>query len=162
MTSFTRVPPGLYRQAEPEAGKILPALTGRLKSCRPAEVFDPDWDYVLTSRASTVAVVSALCCAEHDVPEHVWPQAMRVHCPKAWRVLADAGISFEQWNAGRCDAVLSSRIGATANNELGGYEVFAVMDVPAAVASVVDALGAVPVFTDEPSPDRGKHGGSYS
>lgn len=96
MTTFTRIPPGLYRHAEPEAGEILPALTGRLKSYRPVEQFDPEWTYVLTGRASVVAVVAALHCSEHDVPDHVWREVMRLYCPTASRMLAAAGVSFEQ------------------------------------------------------------------
>lgn len=146
MTTFTAIPHDLYRQAEPDAGEILPALTGRLRSSRPVEQFDPNWDYVLTGRASTVAVVSTLYCAQ-TVPEHVWPEVLRLYCPTTWRMLTDAGISFEHWNTGRCEAVLCSRVAATANTELGGYAVFAVMDVPAAVAEVVTTLGDVPTFT---------------
>jgi len=147
MTTHTRIPNDLYRHAEPEAGEILPALTGRLKPRRPVEQFDPDWGYVLTGRASTVAVVAALHCGHTDVPEHVWPEVLRLYCPTAWRMLTEAGISFEQWNLGRCEAVLCSRVAATANTELGGYAVFAVMDVPACTAEVAATLGAVPTFT---------------
>lgn len=147
MTTYTPIPHNLYRHAEPDAGEILPALTGRLKRSRPVEEFDPNWGYVLTGRASTVAVVAALHCGQTDVPEHVWPEVMRLYCPRAWRMLAEAGISFEQWNLGRCEALLCSRVAATANTELGGYAVFAVLDVPAAVAEVIGTLGGVPTFT---------------
>jgi hypothetical protein len=147
MTSFTPIPDDLYRNAEPEAGEVLPALTGRLKRCRPVEEFDPNWTYILTGNASTVAVVAALHCGHTDVPERVWPEVMRRYCPTAWSLLAEAGISFEQWNLGRCDAVLCSRVAHTANTELGGYAVFAVMDIPAAVAEVVATLGEIPTFT---------------
>ncbi|GAA1020453.1 MULTISPECIES: hypothetical protein [Amycolatopsis] len=147
MTACTPIPRDLYRRAEADAGEIRLALTGRLKSRRPVEVLDPDWElHPRTGRASTVAVVSALCCGEHDVPEHAWPEVLRLYCPTAWRMPAEAGISFEQWNTGRCETVLSSRIGATANAELGGYAVFAAMDVPV-VAEVVAVLGAIPTFT---------------
>ncbi len=43
--------------------------------------------------------------------------------------------------------MLCSRVAATANTELGGYAVFAVMDVPAAVAEVVGTLGDIPTVT---------------
>lgn len=147
MTTFLPIPHDLYRHAEPEAGEILPALTGRDKRYRPVERFDPNWGYILSGRASTVAVVSALYCGELDVPERAWPEVLRLYCPDAWRMLAEAEISFEQWNSGRCEAVLGGRVGVTANTELGGYAVFAVMDVPAVVADVVGTLGAVPAFS---------------
>jgi hypothetical protein len=147
MTTFTPIPRNLYHHAEPDAGEIRPALTGRFKRDRPVEQFDPNWSYVLSGRASTVAVVSALHCGEHDVPEHVWPEVLRLYCPTAWRMLTEVGISFEQWNLGRCEALLSGRVAATANTELGGYAVFAVMDVPAAVAEVIGTLGGIPTVT---------------
>ncbi|QWF85768.1 hypothetical protein [Amycolatopsis sp. CA-230715] len=148
MTTFTPVPRDLYRQAEPEAGEILPALTGRFTRDRPVEVFAPDWDYLLTGRASTVAVVAALHCGEHDPPDHAWPEVMRLYCPTAWQMLADADITFEQWYVGDCEAVLRNRIAAAANTELGDYAVFVMVDVPAMVAEIIGTLGAVPTFTD--------------
>lgn len=146
MTTFMPIPWNLYHCAEPEAGEILPALTGRLRRSRPVEQYDPNWTYILTGNASIASVVAALHCGHTDVPERVWPQVLRLYCPAACRLLTDAGISFEQWNLGRCDAVLCARVAATANAELGGYAVFAVMDVPAAVAEVVATLGSVPTF----------------
>jgi hypothetical protein len=50
----------------------------------------------------------------------------------------------EHW---RCEAVLASRVAATANTELGGYAVFAVRDVPAIFAEVVGTLADIPTFT---------------
>ncbi|MFE0025472.1 hypothetical protein [Amycolatopsis sp. NPDC059021] len=147
MTTFTPIPRNLYRHAEPDAGEILPALTGRFKRHRPVEEFTPNWGYVLTGRASTTAVVAALYCGQTDVPEHGWREVMRLYCPTAWRLLTEAEVSFEQWNLGRCEAVLCSRVAATANTELGGYAVFAVMDVPAAVAEVIGTLGDIPTFS---------------
>ncbi len=146
MPTFPRIPHDLYRHAEADAGEILPALTGRLKRYRAVEQFHPNWTHMLSGTASTVAVVAALHCGPDDVPERMWPEVMRLYCPTAWRMLADAGVSFEDWNRGRCDAVLASRVGATANTELGGYAVFAVMDLPAVTAAVVAALGSVPTF----------------
>lgn len=57
------------------------------------------------------------------------------------------GISFGQWNFGRCDAVLCAWAAATANTELGGYAVFAVLDVSTAIAEVIATLGCVSIFT---------------
>jgi len=91
--------------------------------------------------------VAGVCCGDADVPEHAWEGVLRQYCPAAWRLLAEAEVSFAEWNTGRCEVVLAARVGATANRELG-YEVFAVLDVPAAVATVVAALGAVPEFSD--------------
>ncbi len=130
MTTFIPIPPDLYRHAEPDAGAILPALTERLKRSRPVEQFDPNWGYVLTGLASTGAVVAALHCGQTDVPDHVWPEVMRLYCPTAWSLLTSSGVPFERWQVGRCEAMLHSRVAATANTELGGYAVFAVMDVP--------------------------------
>ncbi|MFK0244522.1 hypothetical protein ACIQUM_07475 [Amycolatopsis azurea] len=152
MTRFLDIPHDLYRQAEPAAGEILPALTGRLKSSRPTEQFAPDWDYVLSGQASVTAVVAALHCAYSDFPEHAWSTVMRLYCPIAWRLLTDAGVSFDDWNRGRCDADFCSRVGAAANAELDGYAVFAVMDVSAAAAEIVTTLGGMPTFT---SPNDG-------
>ncbi|QXV57434.1 hypothetical protein [Amycolatopsis sp. TNS106] len=158
MTRFLDIPPDLYHRAEPAAGEILPALTGRLKSHRSIEQFAPDWDYVLSGRASVTAVVAALHCASSDVPEHAWPTAMRLYCPIAWRLLTDAGVSFDEWDRGRCDANFSGRVGSAANAELDGYAVFAVMDVPAAVTEIVTTLGGMPTFTPSndavASPDK--------
>ncbi|MFI5593514.1 hypothetical protein ACIA5G_51395 [Amycolatopsis sp. NPDC051758] len=147
MTTFKPVPRDLYRNAEREAGEVLPALTGRLKRYRPVEEFEPNWAHVLSGTASVVAVVAALHCGHLDVPERAWPEVLRLYCPTAWRLLSQAEVSFEKWNLGQCDAVLCATVAAVANTELGGYAVFAVMDVPAAVAQVVATLGTFPTFT---------------
>lgn len=146
MTDFKPIPRDLYRHVEPEAGTVRPALTGRLRPRRPVDEFDPDWGYVLAGRASKQAVVAALCCGSADVPERVWPAVLRLYCPQAWALLAEAQVSFDEWNTGRTDAVLSSEVAATANSELDGYAVFASLDVPVAVAEVVAGLGQVPKF----------------
>jgi len=49
---------------------------------------------------------AALRCGHTDVPERARPEVLRLYCPAAWRLLAEAGISFGQRNLGRCDAVL--------------------------------------------------------
>ncbi|MCI2421139.1 hypothetical protein MOQ72_27215 [Saccharopolyspora sp. K220] len=120
---FKEVPRDLYRQVEREAGDVHPALTGRYRSRRPREEFDPDWEYLLTAQASKKAVVAGLCCATLDVPEYIPPLILEVHCPKAWQLLVNAGVSYEQWNTGHCPAGFQSTVAAVANTELDGYAV---------------------------------------
>jgi hypothetical protein len=146
MTEFLPIPFDLYRRVEPEAGQVLPALTGRYRARRPREEFTPDWRYLLSGRASVEAVVAGLGCGTVDVPGHAWPAVLRTYCPAAQALLDQAGVSVEDWRTGRAEAVLSATVAATANRELGGDAVFAVMDVPALVADVVGELGTVPRF----------------
>ena len=146
MTEFKRIPHDLYRQAEPQAGEVWPALTGRLKSRRPREQFEPNWSYLLSGRASPTAVVAGLYCGHTDVPEHVWPEVMRMYCPTAWGMLTAAEVPFTDWQTGHCDAVLSSTVAAIANTELDHFNVFAVIDVPVMVAEIVGTLGGIPRF----------------
>lgn len=137
--TFKPIPADLYHRVEPEAGQILPPLTG-------AEAFAPDWDYLLSGNASKAAVVAGLHCGRMDPPEHAWSQVFLTYCPKASALLADAGVSFETWRTGRAEAVLESRVAAAANTELDGFAVFRVLDVPAMVATIIAELGAVPRF----------------
>lgn len=143
---FKEIPRDLFRQVEPEAGEVLPALKGRLKPRRPVDEFVPDWSYLLTVKASKVAVVAGLENGWLGVPPHVWESVVRVHCPRAWKLLVDAQASFEQFQTGRVPAELGNAVAATANLELGGYMVFGVMDVPSIVAEIVGDLGALPTF----------------
>lgn len=143
---FMAVSPDLYRTAEPEAGTVLPPATGRYKRQRPTEQFDPNWEYLLTGRASTAAVVACVTNGWVDVPERVWPEILRLYCPKAWAMLAGAGVSFESWQAGHCPAPLRGQVSVTANTELGGYAVFVVVDLPELEAYLIDAFGQLPHF----------------
>lgn len=144
--TFKEIPRDLYRQVEPEAGNVLPALKGRYRSYRPHDEFEPNWTYLLSGHASKAAVVAGLYNGLLDVPSHVWPKVVELYCPRAWRLLVEAGVTYEQWNTGRCPAELGSSAAAVANAELDGYEVFAVMDVPAMVAEIIGTLGTVPRF----------------
>lgn len=146
LSTFTPIPWDLYRHAEPEAGTILPALTGRWKAARPHEQFDPDWTYLLSGNASTIAVIAGLHCGSTDVPDHAWAHVLRLCCPAAATLLTAAGVTVEQWRVGRCPAPLGGEVAATANAELGGYQVFPVMDAAAVTAQVIAALGQVPRF----------------
>ncbi|WP_067665598.1 hypothetical protein [Nocardia miyunensis] len=143
---FIPVPPDLYRAAEPEAGTVLPPATGRYKRQRPTEQFDPNWEFLLTGHASTTAVVACVTNSWVDVPERVWPEILRLYCPKAWAMLAGAGVSFESWQVGHCPAPLRGQVSATANMELGGYAVFVVMDLPDLEGYLVKAFGQLPHF----------------
>lgn len=74
------------------------------------------------------------------------PRVLETYCPQAWTLLLSAGVSYTQWNTGRCEAVLPNTVAATANTELGGYEVFPVIDLPGTVAAIVGELGHIPRF----------------
>lgn len=125
MPQFTPVPRDLYKQAEPEAGDILPALTGRMRSRRPFDEFDPDWEYILTGKASVAAVVAALCNNSAEAPEYMDERVFALYCPKAQAMLAANGVSYGRWVSGHCPGDLMDRVAAVANTELGGWAVFA-------------------------------------
>lgn len=146
MQNFIPVPSDLYRQAEPEAGRVLPALTGRLRARRPRDEFEPDWDYILSGKASVIAVVAALHNGAAEVPGDTWERVFTLYCPKALGLLAAGGGSFGRWNSGRCAADLTDAVAIQANAELGGYAVFAVMDVSAMTTKIAAGLGTIPTF----------------
>ena len=146
MPNFIPVPDDLYRRAETEAGVIRPPLTGRLRSRRPRETFEPDWNYLYSGKASAIAVVAGLLCGETDPPEDSHEKMMRIYCPKAWSLLAQAEISHERWMTGKCAADIRNAIAITANTELGGYDVYVVTDIPALIAEIIGGLGGIPHF----------------
>lgn len=146
MQQFKPVPRDLYKQAEPEAGEVLPALTGQRRARRPRDEFEPDWDYILSGGATITAVVAALNNGNAEVPDSAWERAFTLYCPKARSMLAASGSSFERWNSGRCPGGLTDAVAALANTELDGYAVFAVLDVAVAESEIIAALGAMPEF----------------
>lgn len=93
-------------------------------------------------------MVAGLHCGHTEVPEHAWEGVLFRYCPKAFAMLTDAVATFEQWNTGQLNAALTNEIAAQANRELGGYDVFPVLDVAAVTADIVGALGVVPTFGD--------------
>ncbi|MEU6562689.1 hypothetical protein [Nocardia nova] len=144
--NFTPVPADLYRLAEPEAGVVRPALTGRLRNRRPRETFEPDWNYLYSGNASAIAIVAGLCCGVTDPPEGGHEKVMRIYCPKAWSLLIQAETSHERWMTGRCAADIRNAVAIAANTELDGYAVYLVTDIPALMAEIIGGLGGIPHF----------------
>ncbi len=141
---FKPIPPDLYKSVEAEAGTILPPLKGRHK--RATEQFDPDWEFLLTGRASKAAVVACVSNSQVDVPERIWPRIVEIYCPQAWALLTAAGVSFEAWRVGESPAGVGSAVSAMANVELDGYAVFAVMDIGAMQDHLIEVFGQHPRF----------------
>ncbi|MBF6333506.1 hypothetical protein [Nocardia transvalensis] len=138
---FKPIPPDLYRTVEPAAGTIWPVTRYRRH-----EVFEPNWPYLLSGKASAAAVVAGLCCGDVDVPERTREAIMRIYCPRAWHLLTEAHVTYPEWAIGRSSIELGSAVAALANIELGGYAVHPVMDIAALTAEIIGGLGGIPTF----------------
>ncbi|GAB3901393.1 hypothetical protein GCM10029964_090110 [Kibdelosporangium lantanae] len=143
---FKQVPADLFHKVEPQAGEVLPPLTGRWRSRRPFAEFEPNWVYLLSGNASKAAVVAGLCCAQCEIPLDVCARLFRLYSPKAWNQLTADGASYNEFHFGRCTVELTNEVAAMANLELDGYYVYAMLDVPAAMTEIAGALGGVPTF----------------
>lgn len=137
---FVPIPSQLMFQVEPAAGEVLPRGRRRVR-----DEFHPDWSYIMSPSASTVAVVAALTLSAHDVDDRMWEAVLRVHVPAAMGLLDSAGFRWVDVNEGRIPALsgVSNQFARLVNETLGGFEVLHMFPVADMLEAVEASLGDV-------------------